>query len=74
MASQIKGWAKELGFADARITRAALPAEAEASLLAWLAAGNHGEMEYMARHGVLRVRPAELVPGTSSAGRTRSTP
>ncbi|MDC7708205.1 tRNA epoxyqueuosine(34) reductase QueG [Vogesella indigofera] len=64
LASQIKGWAKELGFADARITRAALPAEAEASLLAWLAAGNHGEMEYMARHGVLRVRPAELVPGT----------
>ena len=30
----------------------------------WLAQGRHGEMEYMARHGALRARPAELHPGT----------
>ncbi|SMF37891.1 tRNA epoxyqueuosine(34) reductase QueG [Pseudogulbenkiania subflava] len=66
LARQIKAWACELGFADARITRPQLPPEAEHTLLAWLAEGCHGEMEYMARHGVLRLRPAELVPGTLS--------
>ncbi len=40
--------------------------EAEAALDAWLAAGCHGEMDYMARHGSKRARPAELVPGTLS--------
>jgi epoxyqueuosine reductase len=30
----------------------------------WLGAGRHGEMDYMARHGVRRARPAALVPGT----------
>ncbi len=33
---------------------------------AWIDAGHHGEMEYMAAHGALRWRPAELVPGTCS--------
>ncbi len=37
---------------------------AEPGLQAWLAAGFHGGMGYMARHGVRRARPAELVPGT----------
>src|SRR5262249_6142477 len=37
---------------------------AEPRLLEWLAQGWHGEMEYMARHGALRARPAELKPGT----------
>ncbi|MFC3625504.1 tRNA epoxyqueuosine(34) reductase QueG [Vogesella amnigena] len=64
MAHQIKAWALELGFAEARITRAVLPAEAETTLAAWLAEGCHGEMDYMARHGALRLRPTELVPGT----------
>ncbi|MFC3530866.1 tRNA epoxyqueuosine(34) reductase QueG [Vogesella facilis] len=64
LASQIKAWAQELGFADACITRAELPAAAETTLAAWLAEGCHGEMDYMARHGSLRLRPAELVPGT----------
>jgi epoxyqueuosine reductase len=31
----------------------------------WLARGAHGEMDYMARHGATRARPAELVPGTA---------
>ena len=39
---------------------------AETGLAAWLAAGHHGEMDYMARHGSARTRPAELVPGTVS--------
>jgi epoxyqueuosine reductase len=38
--------------------------EAETRLLDWLGRGYHGEMDYMARHGVKRARPAELVPGT----------
>ncbi len=33
-------------------------------MIAWLDAGRHGEMDYMARHGVLRARPGDLVPGT----------
>ena len=66
LARQIKAWAQNLGFADARIGRAVLPPEAEQGLMAWLAEGCHGEMDYMARHGALRVRPAELVPGTLS--------
>ena len=32
----------------------------------WLARGFHGEMGYMAAHGLKRARPAELVPGTVS--------
>ena len=36
----------------------------EVQLMNWLAAGRHGEMDYMARHGVARAGPAALVPGT----------
>ncbi|WPB58164.1 tRNA epoxyqueuosine(34) reductase QueG [Xylophilus sp. GOD-11R] len=39
---------------------------AEQGLLDWLAHGFHGEMHYMAAHGLRRARPAELVPGTVS--------
>jgi epoxyqueuosine reductase len=39
---------------------------AEAGLLAWLQQGFHGDMAYMAHHGLKRARPAELVPGTLS--------
>ena len=38
----------------------------EAGLLDWLAQGFHGDMDYMASHGLKRARPAELVPGTVS--------
>jgi len=47
-----------VGIADADLSAA------EPRLLEWLAQGWHGEMEYMARHGALRARPAELHPGT----------
>ena len=66
LARQIKAWARDLGFSGAAIGRAELPAEVGQRLLDWLAAGHHGEMDYMARHGLLRARPAELVPGALS--------
>ena len=53
----------ELGFQQVAITTGNLGPD-EAALLAWLDAGYHGELRYMARHGVRRARPAELVPGT----------
>lgn len=63
LARRIKEWARELGFTDAAIADIDLAAE-EPRLAAWLADGFHGEMEYMARHGMTRARPAELHPGT----------
>lgn len=63
LALSIKRWGVELGFAEIRITDIDL-SHAEAGLRAWLDAGMHGEMDYMATHGMLRARPAELVPGT----------
>jgi epoxyqueuosine reductase len=63
LAAQVKAWGRELGFQKVGITGVELP-EDERRLLEWLAAGRHGEMRYMQRHGVRRARPAELVPGT----------
>jgi len=63
LSSRIKDWGRELGFQAVGIADADLSA-AEPRLLEWLAQGWHGEMEYMARHGALRARPAELKPGT----------
>jgi epoxyqueuosine reductase len=59
----IRAWGLELGFQQIGIAGIDL-AGAEGGLADWLAAGFHGEMGYMARHGVRRARPAELVPGT----------
>jgi len=63
LALTIKAWGRELGFADLRITDVDL-AHREAGFQAWLDKGYHGEMDYMASHGMKRARPAELVPGT----------
>jgi epoxyqueuosine reductase len=63
LAQNIKIWGRELGFSALGITDTDLRA-AEPRLLAWLAQGRHGEMDYMASHGVKRSRPAELLPGT----------
>jgi epoxyqueuosine reductase len=63
LARAIKAWGAELGFADVRIADIDL-ADQEAGLQAWLDAGHHGDMDYMASHGMKRARPAELVPGT----------
>lgn len=64
LASDIKRWAAELGFDAAQIGDADLGPAAAQNLQAWLAADQHGEMDYMASHGLKRARPAELVPGT----------
>ncbi|WP_151636811.1 tRNA epoxyqueuosine(34) reductase QueG [Noviherbaspirillum aerium] len=63
LALAIKAWGRELGFAEIGIADIDLSRH-EAGLQAWLDAGHHGEMDYMAAHGMKRARPAELVPGT----------
>jgi epoxyqueuosine reductase len=63
LAVSIEQWGRELGFQQIGITATDLR-EDEAHLLNWLAAGHHGEMDYMARHGVKRSRPTELQAGT----------
>lgn len=63
LALAIKTWGRELGFAEIGIADIDL-GDAEAGLQAWLDAGFHGDMDYMAAHGMKRARPAELVPGT----------
>jgi len=63
LAARIKGWGTELGFQAVGISDTALGA-AESGLEQWLAEGFHGDMDYMAKHGTKRARPAELVPGT----------
>ena len=57
--------ADALGFSQIGVSGVDLGV-AEAGLLAWLKAGFHGEMGYMAQHGLRRARPAELRPGTVS--------
>ncbi len=64
LVSEIRGWAAGLGFQQVGISGIDLAAD-EARLLNWLAAGRHGEMDYMARHGSKRSRPQELLPGTA---------
>ncbi|MCX7279558.1 MAG: tRNA epoxyqueuosine(34) reductase QueG [Burkholderiales bacterium] len=63
--SQIQAWARELGFSQIGVAPVDL-SSAEEGLMAWLAQGFHGDMAYMASHGLKRARPAELVPGTVS--------
>ena len=62
---KLRGWAEELGFSQIGVAGVDL-SDAEPGLAAWLAAGHHGGMAYMARHGNARARPAQLVPGTVS--------
>ena len=59
----LRAWALELGFSQIGVADIDL-ASAESGLEAWLAAGFHGSMHYMAAHGLKRARPAELMPGT----------
>jgi len=66
LAATLQRWGQELGFQRLGVAALDLAAH-EGRLLDWLAAGFHGEMGYMARHGVKRSRPAELVPGTVRA-------
>jgi epoxyqueuosine reductase len=63
LAANIKRWGVECGFQQIGISGVDLN-EDETHLLNWLAAGRHGSMDYMARHGTLRSRPGRLKAGT----------
>jgi epoxyqueuosine reductase len=63
LTDDIKQWGLALGFNQIGITDTKLQI-AEIEHQAWVAKGFHGEMDYMAKHGVKRTRPAELVPNT----------
>jgi epoxyqueuosine reductase len=63
LVERLRGWAFAAGFSQIGVSGIDL-ASAEPGLLAWLHNGFHGSMDYMARHGLKRARPAELVPGT----------
>jgi epoxyqueuosine reductase len=65
LVQRLQQWAHELGFSQIGVAGVDM-ASAEPGLQAWLAAGFHGGMHYMAAHGLKRARPAELVPGTVS--------
>ena len=60
---RLRRWAAALGFSQIGVSDVDLT-RAESGLLAWLHNGFHGDMGYMAGHGLKRARPAELVPGT----------
>ncbi|EMI5490075.1 tRNA epoxyqueuosine(34) reductase QueG [Providencia stuartii] len=63
LAQNIKQWGLELGFQQVGICDTDLSLE-EPKLQAWLDKQYHGDMEWMARHGMMRARPHELHPGT----------
>ena len=63
LAADIKRWGRELGFAEIGIADTDL-SRAEINHQAWIKKGFHGDMDYMAKHGVKRTRPADLVPNT----------
>jgi epoxyqueuosine reductase len=53
---ELDGMAAELGFTAVGVAAISL-AEDEAHLRRWLDAGRHGDMHYMARHGVAHGPP-----------------
>ena len=63
LSAAIKGLGRKLGFTKLGVADTAL-GDDEAWLERWLAAGRHGAMAYMQRHGTKRSRPEQLVPGT----------
>jgi epoxyqueuosine reductase len=65
LVAQIQQWGRALSFSQIGVAGVDL-SSAEPGLQAWLAQGFHGEMGYMASHGLKRARPAELIPGTVS--------
>jgi epoxyqueuosine reductase len=64
-AAQIIALGREYGFADVGIADTDLSSEAQ-GFNAWIESGQHGDMEYMARHGKKRWQPDELQAGTQS--------
>src|ERR1700686_29016 len=64
--SDIKAYARKIGFDLVGITTADLLEEDEQHLTTWLEAGFAGEMAYMARSPSRRARPQELLPDAKS--------
>jgi len=60
---ELRMLARRMGFDALGVADIELGAD-EQHLEDWLAAGFHGEMHYMQRHGTMRSRPYELAPGT----------
>jgi epoxyqueuosine reductase len=65
LVEDIRRWALELGFADAGVAHLDLGDDL-AHLQNWLARGDHGGMDYMARDPAQRADPQLLRPGTLS--------
>ncbi|MCL2644362.1 MAG: tRNA epoxyqueuosine(34) reductase QueG [Betaproteobacteria bacterium] len=65
LAATIRQWASELGFSALTIGEARLPPAVGEGLRSWLAAGCHGDMDYMVRHASARIHPAGLMPNVS---------
>ncbi len=63
LASKIELWGEELGFSQLGISDIDLSTH-EPAFERWLANKYYGSMDYMVRHGLMRTRPADLVPGT----------
>ena len=63
LSALIVAWGRALGFEEVGIADTELATD-EIRLMNWLRADRHGDMDYMARHGTRRARPADLVPGT----------
>jgi epoxyqueuosine reductase len=63
IAQNIKTWGEDLGFSKVGICDIDLSKQ-EQPFLDWLDKEFHGDMDWMARHGLMRARPAELHPGT----------
>ena len=61
--AELQQQARAVGFSQIGVSGVDLGA-AEPGFLAWLQAGFAGTMSYMSEHGLKRLRPAELVPGT----------
>ncbi len=61
--NDIQAHARALGFQQLEVGDIRIP-DQEAHFLDWLDKNFHGEMDYMARHGLKRSRPDELEPGT----------
>lgn len=66
LSEKIKSWGLELGFSQVGISDVDLSGH-EAALEKWLENDYHGDMDYMARHGLMRARAKELVEGTLRA-------
>lgn len=66
LAARIRTYARELGFGGVGFADVDV-AQASERLQQWLAAGRHGEMDYMATHADIRADPQRLMP--EGAGR-----